>query len=677
MEWLWLLLLFVLLFWMPSSTSVNRAYRQIGNVRVYQPSLDHPWGGWPEAIRVVNTYGNAEGALDEEVKLTPETGAMSAPAMRQREEQSPFKRTFSWRKDELLVQFEIAPPTALGCTKLTPPLTWLATASTGARVKVLHESEGFVDLEVKHARREALSHVQLGIARPTVDSSLALFRMNGFQKDDIFRMLDKGPWVLAFDLSKILPRLLHDLQSDIGATSSEAVHIVSHCPFLLAQYARYRGRDVRSTAVALMEVGYKQENFVEDVMRFPTMLSAPPDRLRGWQGLLHSFGVATEPHTFGKLLQRAPYMFYIDPPSVLDTFSPDFGDSQVKDATTTAGKYFVFEALENLHILRGLRSKDLDRIVRTEPHVLLEKPEELKQRLDFLLGLFRENVEAGRRRQRNGVTSGTGVEYGDRQGLVDGRAFMSGEMGAMVDLGNKAEEAEEQDKTEKAKGMLRSFLAAYPNVLSVQVAHMRAVCNAIRSCGVRRADVVKLVRKFPRVLGLDVEYVKDLIMFLREVCGLRKIDVVPFLLHNTAIFKISMSDLHEKSAYFFEIGGNVQDLRDCPQFLTHSLHWDIMPRCEFFKALHVHPLSNGLSFLTFASSDEISHAAGVETSIYDKFADAYRQKMQAVEYREEDKAVKISISTSAASVNTRKQHRQGQKEDMKLAVGGDGGSQQF
>lgn len=39
-------------------------------------------------------------------------------------------------------------------------------------------------------------------------------------------------------------------------TQLQAVHIVSHCPYLIAQYARYKGRDVFATAKALMDVGY-------------------------------------------------------------------------------------------------------------------------------------------------------------------------------------------------------------------------------------------------------------------------------------------------------------------------------------------------------------------------------------------------------------------------------------
>ena len=72
----------------------------------------------------------------------------------------------------------------------------------------------------------------------------------------------------------------------MGLNQSQSVHVISHCPFLLAQYCRYKGRDVLSTAKALKEVGYSSVNLIEDIMRFPTILSAPPDRVRGWMSLL-------------------------------------------------------------------------------------------------------------------------------------------------------------------------------------------------------------------------------------------------------------------------------------------------------------------------------------------------------------------------------------------------------
>lgn len=37
------------------------------------------------------------------------------------------------------------------------------------------------------------------------------------------------------------------LQSSLGVTSAQFVHILSHCPYLLAQCCRYKGRDLHAT----------------------------------------------------------------------------------------------------------------------------------------------------------------------------------------------------------------------------------------------------------------------------------------------------------------------------------------------------------------------------------------------------------------------------------------------
>jgi hypothetical protein len=161
----------------------------------------------------------------------------------------------------------LADPT---CTRLEPPITWLA--ASGARVRILTSTE--------EMQNDKSSIVEVAVSREFAEYSLRILSNKGFSRDDIFRMLDKGPWVLAFDIPKALPRLFEGLQNELGLTQTQSVHIVSHCPYLLSQYARYKGRDVFATAKALLEVGYTLPKLVNDVMRFPSMLAAPPDRIR-------------------------------------------------------------------------------------------------------------------------------------------------------------------------------------------------------------------------------------------------------------------------------------------------------------------------------------------------------------------------------------------------------------
>ena len=44
------------------------------------------------------------------------------------------------------------------------------------------------------------------------EQSLSCLRMHGFTRSDIYRMLAKGPWVLAFDISGWLPRLCANIK---------------------------------------------------------------------------------------------------------------------------------------------------------------------------------------------------------------------------------------------------------------------------------------------------------------------------------------------------------------------------------------------------------------------------------------------------------------------------------
>jgi hypothetical protein len=56
------------------------------------------------------------------------------------------------------------------------------------------------------------SVLEISVSRELIDKTLSLLRMNGFSKEDISRMFDKGPWILAFDISASLIKLINDLK---------------------------------------------------------------------------------------------------------------------------------------------------------------------------------------------------------------------------------------------------------------------------------------------------------------------------------------------------------------------------------------------------------------------------------------------------------------------------------
>ena len=117
------------------------------------------------------------------------------------------------------------------------------------------------------------------------------------------------------------------------------------------------------------------------------MLSAPPDRIRGWQSLLEGYNVARKPGLFWKLLKKAPFMFYVNPPAINDidlTMIPG-------DASTTASGFVAYETLKVLTLIDSLKLSDMDKVIRTQPLLLLENSDEVRKRINFLLNLFLEN----------------------------------------------------------------------------------------------------------------------------------------------------------------------------------------------------------------------------------------------------------------------------------------------
>lgn len=124
-----------------------------------------------------------------------------------RKKKVPAPRTYVLGTTELIVSCNISTPANLATTRLVPPITWLT--GSGSRVKVLHSSET-VGADPQNFICNSI--LELGIPMARVDKSLSCLRMNGFTRDDIERLIDKGPWVLAFDMTPVIPRLFRDLK---------------------------------------------------------------------------------------------------------------------------------------------------------------------------------------------------------------------------------------------------------------------------------------------------------------------------------------------------------------------------------------------------------------------------------------------------------------------------------
>ena len=67
--------------------------------------------------------------------------------------------------------------------------------------------------------------IEISVRKQLAEQSLSCLRMHGFTRPDIYRMLEKGPWVLAFDISGVLPRLCANIKV---MDASSCVACMSH-----------------------------------------------------------------------------------------------------------------------------------------------------------------------------------------------------------------------------------------------------------------------------------------------------------------------------------------------------------------------------------------------------------------------------------------------------------------
>ena len=107
--------------------------------------------------------------------------------------------------------------------------------------------------------------------------------------------------------------------------------------------------------------------------------------------LLGGFGIAQQPNLFGKMLKRSPFMFYVNPPKISDE---DLSHIVDVDVSTTASGFVAYGALKVLQLLKAQNFPDLDKIVRTQPSLLLVDSSEVSARANFLVNLFIENTPA-------------------------------------------------------------------------------------------------------------------------------------------------------------------------------------------------------------------------------------------------------------------------------------------
>lgn len=157
------------------------------------------------------------------------------------------QRRFIVGEKEIVISCVVTALSNPSSTRLVPPMVWLT--SSGSRVKIVHfvkdspyyapqqqssqsqqsyntfsNAENDTSTSNPNTQRNSNNNIfsasynvkssilEIFVPRPQVDASLSVLRMNGFQKQDLYRMLDKGPWILAFVINSPLVKLLDDLK---------------------------------------------------------------------------------------------------------------------------------------------------------------------------------------------------------------------------------------------------------------------------------------------------------------------------------------------------------------------------------------------------------------------------------------------------------------------------------
>ena len=140
---------------------------------------------------------------------------------------APLPRTYNWLAEELTISYNSTSLSNPTCTRLEPPVTWLA--ASGSRVKVTHsggcsEDERAMELALNQPLSCA-SVIEVTVPRSFAEASLRVLRNKGFAREDIYRMLDKGPWVLSFDIPNALPRLFASLEVNEFLTTCATMRV--------------------------------------------------------------------------------------------------------------------------------------------------------------------------------------------------------------------------------------------------------------------------------------------------------------------------------------------------------------------------------------------------------------------------------------------------------------------
>jgi hypothetical protein len=211
---------------------------------------------------------------------------------------------------------------------------------------------------------------------------------------------------------------------------------------------------------------------------------------------------------------------------------------------------------------------DIDKVVRTQPFLLLAEEPQVVGRIIALKSIFAdcEEYDTVDRRSEDGEDGDVNSDNDN-----DGDDFIRPQLGTVITSGKG--ERENRNTGGGVMRSLRSLVTTYPSVLSIDHAQIRSVSSALRYCGLRRLDVMRLVRRFPPILTRSPDAIKVLFELLRERCGLERSELIMFVTRHPHLIGENMADVESKINYFYKsLGGTPSILSRYPGYLACDLN---------------------------------------------------------------------------------------------------------
>lgn len=340
---------------------------------------------------------------------------------------------------------------------------------------------------------------------------------------------------------------------------------------------------IQDRVSVLYEVGFTKSMLARTVARWPLLLCCPTSTVFLVSGYLSSQAIGFRARDLGNLYQYAPWLLHISTPERLEPI---------------------------LSLLRSQGVRQLNRVIRGYPQLIMINATELQQRLDLLRSLV----------------PGEGVPR-----MVESVPLLLG-----------------LDTDKQILPMVR-YLE--------------------EDLGVSRFDLSKMLRAFPALLSLDIKAdVEPVLRFLSREVGIKEVAKFIARLPPVLGYRID-ADLRPKYHYLRDrLGMGAKELARFPGYFAYPLEKRIIPRLEFIIEKGLPPSNDERPIAKWTMSPNALFSVSVvkraltygdrdfamdlmQTTIEDwqDFLDAYEEKMVRSSGGEDSSNSSSSIGDSSSS----------------------------